>query len=256
MSTPRLRAIDVSWRAGNAAVLSEVSVEAHAGELVALMGRNGAGKSTLLDVLAGLRQPDRGEVHLDGRALATWDPRARARMVGHLPQSVRPDLPFLAGELVLMGRYPHTDRWFESAADRAAVERAMTRTESWTLRDRALVSLSGGERQRVLLAACFAQEPHVLLFDEPSTFLDVDWQLQCFALLREECQRGAACIAVTHDLNLALTYATRIVVLAGGKIAADLPVSEASQSSDWLSLFSAKLRLAETESGRPWVSYS
>jgi iron complex transport system ATP-binding protein len=114
----RLQVADVSWRAGTARVLSQVTLEARAGELIALMGKNGAGKSTLLDVVAGLRRADAGEVRLNGRPLSDWEVRARARVVGHLPQAVRPDLPFLAGELVLMGRYPHTDRWFESDADR------------------------------------------------------------------------------------------------------------------------------------------
>lgn len=254
--TPRLEARNLSWYAGTRAVLFDVSLEARAGEFIAVLGKNGAGKSTLLDMFAGLRAPAAGDIRLDGRALSQWDPRARARLVGHLPQAVRPDIPFLAGELVLMGRYPHTDRWFESAADRAAVERAMARTDSWALRNRSLRTLSGGERQRVLLAACFAQEAKLLLFDEPSTFLDVDWQLECFSLVREECDRGATCLAVTHDLNLALTYCTRLIVLAQGKAAVDLPIDEAARSSGWLSLFSSKLRMSVTETGRPWVSYT
>jgi iron complex transport system ATP-binding protein len=195
-------------------------------------------------------------VRFNDRPAANWDPRERARLVAHLPQSVRADLPFLAGELVLMGRYPHTDRWFESADDRQAVERAMRRTGCWDLRDRLVQTLSGGERQRVLLAACFAQSPQLLLLDEPSTHLDIDQQLHCFSLLREESERGAACVAVTHDLNLALTYATRIIVLAGGRVALDLPVDEAARTTEWLAFFSPRLTLSTTPSGRSWVSYA
>jgi iron complex transport system ATP-binding protein len=220
------------------------------------MCRNGAGKSTLLDIVAGLRSSTAGDVELDDRSLAVWDPRARARVVAHLPQTVRPDLPFLAGELVLMGRYPHTDRWFEGEQDRAAVERAMRRTDCWDLRDRLLQTLSGGERQRVLLAACFAQEPELLLLDEPSTHLDIDQQLHCFSLLREESARGAACLAVTHDLNLTLAYATRLIVLSEGRVALDAPIEDAVRSPEWLSLFSPRLTLTTTASGRAWVSYS
>ncbi len=252
----RLRVQDVSWHAGSRPILSGVTLNAHDGELVAVMGRNGAGKSTLLDIVAGLKPPSGGEVLLNDRTVAAWDPRARARLVAHLPQAVRPDLPFLAGELVLMGRYPHTDRWFESDYDRSAVERAMRRTDCWELRDRLLATLSGGERQRVLLAACLSQVPELLLLDEPSTHLDVDQQLQCFSLLRAETERGAACIAVTHDLNLALTYATRVVVLADGQIAFDSPVADASRDSSWLTLFSPSLVMSKTAAGRPWVSYS
>jgi iron complex transport system ATP-binding protein len=254
--TPRLRIADVAWEVGGRPVLSGVTFDVRAGEIAVVLGRNGAGKSTLLDIVAGLRQSTGGDVQLDDRPLAAWDPRARARVIAHLPQIVRADLPFLAGELVLMGRYPHTDRWFEGDEDRAAVERAMRRTDCWELRDRLLQTLSGGERQRVLLAACFAQEPALLLLDEPSTHLDIDQQLHCFSLLREESARGAACLAVTHDLNLALAYATRLIVLADGRVALDASIEEAIRSSEWLSLFSSRLTLTTTAAGRAWVSYS
>jgi ABC-type cobalamin/Fe3+-siderophores transport system ATPase subunit len=252
----RLRIADVAWEVAGRSVLSGVTFDLRGGEVAVVMGRNGAGKSTLLDIVAGLRQPAGGDVRLDDRSLAAWDPRARARVIAHLPQIVRPELPFLAGELVLMGRYPHTDRWFEGEEDRAAVERAMRRTDCWELRDRLLQTLSGGERQRVLLAACFAQEPALLLLDEPSTHLDIDQQMHCFSLLREESARGAACLAVTHDLNLALAYATRLIVLADGRVALDASIEEAIRSSQWLSLFSSRLTLTTTAAGRAWVSYS
>jgi iron complex transport system ATP-binding protein len=254
--TPRLRITGVAWAVGGRPVLSGVTFDVRAGEVAVVLGRNGAGKSTLLDIVAGLRQSTGGDVQLDDRPLGAWDPRARARVIAHLPQIVRPDLPFLAGELVLMGRYPHTDRWFEGEEDRAAVERAMRRTDCWELRDRLLQTLSGGERQRVLLAACFAQDPALLLLDEPSTHLDIDQQMHCFSLLREESARGAACLAVTHDLNLALAYATRLIVLADGRVALDASIEEAIRSSQWLSLFSSRLTLTKTAAGRAWVSYS
>ena len=252
----QLRIENVAWHAGGRPVLSTVSLDIHEREVAVVMGRNGAGKSTLLDIVAGLRQPTGGDVRLNDRSVADWDPRERARLVAHLPQAVRPDLPFLAGELVLMGRYPHTDRWFESEQDRLAVERAMRRTDCWDVQDRLVRTLSGGERQRVLLAACLAQAPQLLLLDEPSTHLDIDQQLHCFSLLREESERGAACLAVTHDLNLALRYATRLIVLAQGRVALDAPVEEAVRAPDWLTLFSPRLALSTTPSGRPWVSYS
>jgi len=254
--TMRLQIENVAWHVEGRAVLSSVSLDVRGGELAVVMGRNGAGKSTLLDIVAGLRQATGGSIRFNGREAAEWAPRERARLVAHLPQSVRPDLPFLAGDLVLMGRYPHTDRWFESDADRQAVERAMRRTDSWGLRERLVHTLSGGERQRVLLAACFAQSPQLLLLDEPSTHLDIDQQLHCFALLREESERGVACLAVTHDVNLALTYATRIIVLAQGRVALDVPVEEASRTTGWLALFSPRLTLSTTASGRSWVSYA
>jgi ABC-type cobalamin/Fe3+-siderophores transport system ATPase subunit len=254
--TIHLQVDHIAWHVHGRAVLSSVSLDLRAGEVAVVLGRNGAGKSTLLDIIAGLRQPTGGDVRLNGRRAVEWSARQRARLVAHLPQSVRPDLPFLAADLVLMGRYPHTDRWFESDEDREAVERAMRRTDCWDLRDRLVQTLSGGERQRVLLAACFAQSPQLLLLDEPSTHLDIDQQLHCFSLLREEGERGAACLAVTHDLNLALAYATRIIVLAQGRVALDRPVAEAARTTDWLALFSPRLTLSTTAGGRSWVSYA
>jgi ABC-type cobalamin/Fe3+-siderophores transport system ATPase subunit len=109
----------------------------------------------------------------------------------------------------------------------------------------------------VLLAACLAQQQsRLLLLDEPATFLDVDQQLHCFGLLREEVERGAACIAVTHDINLALTFCTRLLVLEEQRLARDLPVDRAMEAPEWLRLFSPRLDVMRTPAGRPWVWYS
>lgn len=253
MSVVRLH--DVAWHVDGVAVVQHVSLDAEAGELIALMGRNGAGKSTVLDLIAGLRQATAGTVFLSGRPLRAWTPAARARLIGHLPQAVRGELPFTVEQLVLMGRYPHADRWFESDADRQAAEKAMATCHCLAFRNRRVSTLSGGERQRVLLAACLAQQPPLLLLDEPSTFLDVDQQLHCFSLLRDEAASGRACIAVTHDVNLALTFCTRIVVLGDGTVACDLPAAEALTRQDWLPLFSSRLHINTTREGLPWVSY-
>jgi iron complex transport system ATP-binding protein len=252
---PLFRARSVGVRFGDTAILERINFEVSAGEFVALMGKNGAGKSTLLDLAAGLRTPTAGALELDGRPSEAWDARARARFVSHLPQIVRAELPFTSEQLVLMGRYPHAERWFESAADREAVARAMARCECERFAGRRVSTLSGGERQRVMLAACLAQEPRLLLLDEPGAFLDVEQQLHCFSLLRDEAANGTACVAVTHDLNVALTFCTRIIVLSGGTIAEDLPVASARDRSDWLALFSPRLRRTTTADGGTWVCY-
>lgn len=253
---PYLRVKDIAWYAGDACILESVGFDVVPGEFVALMGRNGAGKSTLLDVIAGVRQSSAGVIALDGRPLDEWRADDLARVRSHLPQTIRQDLPFSAEQIVLMGRYPHADRWFESAADREAVDRAMTRCGCLDHRRRRASTLSGGERQRVLLAACLAQQARLLLLDEPATFLDVDQQLHCFSLLREEADAGAACLAVTHDINLALTFCTRIIVLAERTVARDVSVAEACEHPDWLRLFSSRLNVQMTPAGRPWVWYA
>lgn len=246
---------DLSWDAGGITVIERVSFEIGPGEFVSLMGRNGAGKSTVMDLLAGLRPPHRGAVLLEGRHLQEWPAAERARRIGHLPQIVRTQSPMIVEQIVMMGRYPHSERWTESQADREAVTRAMRECGCLPLRRRRLSTLSGGERQRVLLAACMAQEPALLLLDEPSTFLDVDQQLQSFAMLQARAAQGAACIAVSHDLNLALTFCSRIIVLANRTIARDMPVRTARQSDEWLELFSPRLHRLALADGRSWVAY-
>jgi iron complex transport system ATP-binding protein len=254
---PVLRVRDLSWRTSSSAapIIERVSFDVAAGELVAIMGRNGAGKSTLLDILAGVRSATTGVVMLADRRLDEWTPIERARFLAHLPQSLRADLAMRADALVLMGRYPHATHWFESDDDRAIAEDAMRRCGCLDFRDRVLGTLSGGERQRVVLAACLAQRARVLLLDEPATFLDVDQQLECFSILRAETDRGAACLAVAHDVNLALTFCTRIIVLADHGLARDLPTSTALDSPEWLRAFSNRLAVHDGRDGRAWVRY-
>lgn len=252
---PLLSVDRVSFAHGRRPILQDISFEAHAGQMLAIVGANGAGKSTLLDVLSGVRRAASGTVRLAGGEQTGYHPAELARLVSHLPQTVAADLPFTAGQMVAMGRYPHTDRWFESEEDHRQIEAAMRRTGCVAFRERAVASLSGGERQRVLLAACLAQDASVLLLDEPSTFLDVEAQLDCFALLRAEAAAGRLAIAVTHDLNLALTYATRILVMESGRLVQQLDTAQAAAQVDWLARFSPRLRMGATPHGAPLVWY-
>ena len=245
----------VSFSYGGRSVLHSVTFSADEGEFLALLGINGSGKSTLLDIISGFRKPETGSVSITGRHQQHWKLREIAQQVSHLPQAVHADLPFTAEQLVAMGRYPHTDRWFESQEDHRFIQQAMERTSCWVQRHRAFGSLSGGERQRVLLAACLAQNASTLLLDEPSTFLDIEQQLHCFRVLQEEARGGRLCVAATHDLNLALTYCTRLLVLANGVIAHDIKVAQVHENAEWIALFSSRLNMGKTPVGTPWVWY-
>jgi iron complex transport system ATP-binding protein len=236
-------------------VLDSIGFTAEGGEFIVLVGVNGAGKSTLLDIVAGLRAPHAGQIRFRGQDLRRMPARMRAREISHLPQGTRHELPFRVEEVVLMGRYAFADRWFESAEDHAYADDAMRRMNCFQFRDRLFSTLSGGEQQRVLLAACIAQCPRMMLFDEPSTYLDVHQQLQCFSTLAELAREGALCIAVAHDLNLALAHCTRILVLDRGRVAADFSSSEAAADPRWLAWLSPRLQLTQTPDGRPWVLY-
>ena len=251
---PLLSVRGLGWRAATVPVLQNVSFDVAAGEFVAIMGRNGAGKSTLLDIVAGLRAPTEGVVLLDGQALDELTAVERARLLAHLPQNLRADLSMRAEALVLMGRYPHGEQWFESEEDHRIAEEVMRRCDCLEFRRRALATLSGGERQRVFLAACLAQRAPLLLLDEPATFLDVDQQLECFSVLRGEAERGSACVAVTHDVNLALTFCTRLIVLAERSVTRDVAIATALDDADWLRAFSNRLTV-EHSGARPWVRY-
>jgi iron complex transport system ATP-binding protein len=204
-------------------VLRGVDLALRAGELVALLGANGSGKTTLLRLLSGALAPDAGEVQFEGRRVGEWRRDALARRVAVLPQQL--DLPdgFRAAELVAMGRAPHARRLFATTVeDERAVKRAMVDADALDLAGRYPHELSGGERQRVLVAMALAQEPELLLLDEPTLHLDLAHQVSLLSSIRRlQAQRGLTVVAVLHDLNLAAAFAPRVVVLADGVVAAD-----------------------------------
>jgi iron complex transport system ATP-binding protein len=216
-----LEARGVGFSYGDTPVLTGVDFDLHASELVMLIGPNGAGKSTLLHLLLGLLEPNAGAVYASGTPIGDLTRREIARRLAFVPQDVRSDFAFTVRELVSMGRTPHLGRFRpEGPADVDAVERALATTETKALSDRAASELSGGERQRVHLARALAQDTDVLLLDEPTANLDVEHQLQILRLVERLTQAGRAAVVALHDLSLAARFATRIVVLASGRIAA------------------------------------
>ena len=204
-------------------VLHSVSLALAGGELVALVGTNGSGKTTLLRLLTGVLQPDAGSVTFEGRPISEWRRAELARRVAVLPQQL--DLPpgFRVAELVGMGRAPHARRLFASTeADARAVSRALADAGALDLADRYAEELSGGERQRLLVAMALAQEPDLLLLDEPTLHLDLAHQVALLTAIRHlRDQRGLTVLAVLHDLNLAAAFAPRVAVLDEGRIVAD-----------------------------------
>lgn len=256
MKSPLLLAERLSWDGDGRRILRDVSFGVQPGELVAIMGRNGAGKSTLLDILAGIRRAAQGNVVVDGQTLAKRTFADRARWIAHLPQQMRVDAAVNASALVAMGRYNHQgSAWFETGNNHEIVAESMARCDCAHLADRAIGTLSGGERQRVLLAACLAQRARILLLDEPATFLDADQQVHCLHVLRAEADAGRACMIVTHDINLALLFCTRLIVLADGALAYDTPTDSALDATEWLGLLSHRMIVDDGTSSRPLVRY-
>ena len=211
----------LSLRYGARQALLDVDCSFRQGEFVAVVGPNGAGKSSLLSILAGLKHEYTGQCRFEGREVRQWARRDFARKVSFVPQSVRVDFPFTVEEVVAMGRTPFASGLFESEADRKAVEEALERTGLQAFRGRDARELSGGERQRVVLAAALAQQPQVLLLDEPATFLDLKHQLAIYRLLRELAGQGKLVVTVTHGLALAREFASRILVLQEGRLVSE-----------------------------------
>ena len=215
---------DVSFRYAGAAreALAGVSLAVSAGEFVALLGPNGSGKTTLVRVALGLHAPRAGTAAVLGRPAGEWPRQALARVVGVVPQREDNLFPQRVRETVRLGRYPHLGAWTaERAEDRAAVERALERCDVAGLADRWLWALSGGEYQRVRIARALAQEPQLLVLDEPTASLDLRHEMELFELVRGLVDgQGLAAVLVTHDVNLAARFADRLVLLSDGVVRA------------------------------------
>lgn len=245
----------LSFSYGERKAVDAVDLAVRPGEMVGVVGPNGAGKSSLMAILAGVRSHYQGSCRFDGKEIADWNRRELARRVAFIPQTLRLEFPFTAEQVVFMGRTPHCHGLFETAADRAAVDRALALTDAGQFAARPFGELSGGEKQRVVLASALAQEPEVLLLDEPTTFLDLKHQLGLYALLRQLAREGRAVIAVTHDLNLAATYSDRLVVMACGQAVADGSPREVLRADMVERVFGAKVDVIQTAAGKPWAVY-
>jgi iron complex transport system ATP-binding protein len=239
--TAILSAQSLQFAYNGRAVLKGVTLSVGPGEVVALIGPNGAGKTTLLKALAGLLVPRSGRVEV---ALP------RARTVAYLAQSEDLPLEWTVREVVELGRLPYVGFWRDlSAADRRAVARAMDRTATTELAARPVGALSGGERQRVALARALAQEPRVLLLDEPATHLDLRHQVDLFDALREEAAAGIAVVAVMHDLGFA-AQADRCVLLSEGTVRADGPPAVALDPDLLGEIYGIHVELLRSSDGR------
>lgn len=202
--------------------LHGVSLTVERGSLTGLLGPNGCGKTTLLKLMAGVLHPQQGSITFDGRAMAGIPRRELARHVAVVPQETHPAFDYSVLEMVLMGRHPHLGAFqLEGPADLAIAYDALTATGTAHLAGRSYMSLSGGEKQRVVIASALAQQPDVLLLDEPTASLDLAYQLEVAALLtRLNRERGVTVVLATHDLNLAASLCQSLVLVRSGRVLA------------------------------------
>jgi iron complex transport system ATP-binding protein len=205
------------------AIVKDVSLSLYKGEWLSLVGANGSGKSTLLKLCSRILSPQAGTVLLDGKAIHQQPAQAVARQLAILPQHQTIPSGLTVRQLVSLGRTPHQPwwQWDLNLEDRQMVETAIAQTQLTELSDRQVDRLSGGERQRAFLALTLAQDPQVLLLDEPTTFLDLHHQLELLELLKHLNQeRQLSIITVLHDINLAVRYSDRLAMLKHGEIEA------------------------------------
>jgi iron complex transport system ATP-binding protein len=239
---------------GGRPALDGVSCAARGGELLAVVGPNGSGKTTLVRVISGLLRPERGEVTLDGCPLARWRRAELAGVLAVVPQGEAVTFPLRVDETVMLGRYARLGPLAAPGpADRAAVREALVRCDVADLASRTIDTLSGGEWQRVRLARALAQEPRILVLDEPTTSLDIRHEMELFELVRRLVDGGLAGLVITHHINLAARYADRMQLLSAGRVAGEGRPAEVLREDTLRAVFDWPLAVTTWCDGSPQV---
>jgi len=253
MSLLEARDVVVRYGRGRPA-LDGVSCAVRGGELLGVVGPNGSGKTTLVRVISGLLRPEGGEVMVDGRPLPRWKRGELAGVLAVVPQGEAVTFPLRVDETVMLGRYARLGPLAgPGARDRAAVAKALLRCDVAELAGRSIDTLSGGEWQRVRLARALAQEPGVLVLDEPTTSLDIRHEMELFELVRRLVDGGLAGLVITHHINLAARYADRILLLSAGRVAGEGPPAAVLQEHTLRAVFDWPLAVTTWRDGSPQV---
>ena len=243
---------------GRKMVLRGLNLRIGKGDFIGLIGPNGSGKSTLMHCLTGIIAPARGSIRLGQRPLSAFSRKVLAREFAVVESEEKPAFPFSVAELVEMGRFPYLKRFHGLAEeDRQAVRRAMRATGLTGYEDRTLHQLSSGEKQRVFLARALAQETRALFLDEPTSHLDVKYQIESFHLLqRLNEEAGKTIVCISHDINLTLQYCPRLILLKEGRILADGNPGQPGLKAHLDAAFEEDFILRKhPQSGRPYIVY-
>lgn len=242
----------VSFSYGSIKALEDVTMTVGGGEMVGILGPNGSGKSTLLKCIDRILRPKAGVILVDGSDAARIRPREIAKLLGYVPQSASDVFPFTVFDTVLMGRRPHLG-WNPSGRDLEVVSRTLEVLGLGRFALRRLNELSGGERQRVLLARALAQQPQVLLLDEPTANLDIRHQLEVLDLISSLIKRGGiSAVMAMHDVNLACRFSDEIILLHKGRVfAAGKPESVITEEN-MRAVYGVSVAISN-DSGRPYI---
>lgn len=247
----------LSVRKQGKSILTDVSFTAPAGQVTGLIGPNGAGKSTLLSAILGL-VPAAGGAAFEGHDLPTMPRRQRARLVALVEQSASTEERLSVLDVIALGRIPHEASWQSAPgpADTAIIADALAQTGMTAFATRRFDTLSGGEQQRVHLARALAQQPRLLLLDEPTSHLDIAGQLQLLSLLRQKAGTGITVLLALHDLNLAARFCDHLVMLSNGKTRAEGPPADMLTPALLASVYGVTARLVpDPVAGRPVIVY-
>jgi iron complex transport system ATP-binding protein len=252
VSAPRLAVEELSYGYPAHVVGRHVSFTVGAGEVLCVLGRNGEGKSTLFKTVLGLLPPHAGAVRVDGEPVSGWSPRRRALTFGYVPQNGGGTFPFTVAELVLMGRTAHRSAFAApSAGDRAAAGEAIAAPGIGHLADREWQRVSGGERQLALIARALAQEPRILVLDEPTASLDFGNQVRVLDAVGGLAEtRALSVLLSTHHPEQAFACADRVAVLAGGELLRIGPPAEVVTSETLRACYSVEVAVLPVADGR------
>jgi len=240
-----LRIEDLSLSYGDKPVVQNLNLRVKKGQVVSIIGPNASGKSTILKSIAGIIKPVSGKIFIEEKDISKMDSKKLAQKVSILLQQNKTLDDMSIEELVYFGRYPHK-KWFEGfeASDKKIIEEVMKLTNTFALRDKTLETLSGGERQRAWIAMALAQEPDILLFDEPTTYLDLAHQIEFLELVnRLNKETGVTVVLVLHDLNQAARYGNYLFAMKEGKIFAQGSPEEVLNSQNILSIYNIEAKI-------------
>jgi len=245
MTSAILQLKDVSFAYHQDPVVQRISLQVEPGEFIGILGPNGSGKSTLLKLLGGILKPDSGTVLLREKELHDYKRKILAQSIAWLPQEHAMAFSFQVGEIVLMGRHPYlSSMTFEGQKDFDIADQAMRTTDTTHLSERQFTDISGGEKQRVMMACAITQEPEVLLLDEPTTALDIKYQLEIINILdRLNRNDGMTLILAMHDLHLASRYCRRLILIDQGKIVKDGTPEEVLQKEILENVYGVQLKV-------------
>jgi iron complex transport system ATP-binding protein len=244
----------VALKFGEHEILRGVDLEVPEGAVVALAGRNGAGKTTLLRVASRVLQPSAGRVSIRGIPVDGFSRRDLAKQLAVVPQDTPVSFPFRVIEVVLMGRSPHLGvLGFESRADIALARDVMARVGIEAFADRSILDLSGGERQLVLIARALAQEPRILLLDEPTAHLDLAHRVAVLDLVRDFVRDGRSALLVSHDLSLSARMSDRLALLADGRVLDCGTPADVLTPENLMTAFGIRADVIQAPDGSPLV---